>query len=68
MPLCALEVKWLDAENRLWTDDLRVWEAREGKKNEELMLFLNEDHRMEGVFTEIPIVFSVFPRSGGYDS
>lgn len=31
--LCALEVRWLDDKNRLWVDDLRVWEAKK-KKNE----------------------------------
>lgn len=32
MPLCALEVIWLGAENGLWADDLRVWEAGRKKK------------------------------------
>lgn len=35
MPLCALEVMWLGAENGLWADDLRVWEAGRKKKKVE---------------------------------
>lgn len=60
MPLCALEVMWLGAENGLWADDLRVWEAGRKKKKWNKLMLLSEDQRMEGIHWDFQCFLSVF--------
>jgi len=62
MPLCALEVINAEngAENGLWADDLRVWEAGRKKKKWNKLMLLSEDQRMEGIHWDFQCFLSVF--------